>query len=512
MTISHYKTLIYNANIYTCNDELPKATSMIIENGKISALFTTNHEIEAFDGITIDASGQTILPGFIDAHCHLNAMVADAFAWNCPAGLTTLEQFIAHLKQHVADVPEGQWIRINRFNPAQFIENRLLTKDELDRISTTHPIRIRHVSRHATMLNTMALHIALKIKNLTTTAGIKINLQHGILYGADAFLNTFVVPRISQTLRYQQVPHLQQQLLSYGITAVQDATPTTTLEDVQFWRQAIANGWPIHTRFMANIDTFKKNNLSQIPEVNTLKVVIEHLPELYPNAEQLTQILHYASEHQITVAIHAVTPEMMWMIIDCVSNLGALRPPLIRIEHASLCPKAFIPLLTEHGIHIVTNPNFIYEHGDRYLKDVEKSEHPWIYLTHSFHEEDIIVSAGSDAPVATVNPFIGIYAACTRLTKKGQLVNQPEQLTRLDAWKLYTKHAARVTHLQHEKGQLAVGFDADFLITAQDPFDCPIEQLLEMTAISTWIGGTCVYPSFKENGDMTWNNLKKHIV
>lgn len=496
MTSSHNKTLIYNANIYTCNDELPKATTMIIENGKISAL-STDYDIESFDGITIDAAGQTILPGFIDAHCHLNAMIADAFAWHCPPTLTTLEQFVEHLKQHVLDVPAGEWIRVNRFDPAQFVENRLLTKAELDHISTTHPLRVRHVSRHATMLNTMALQAALEIKDLATTVGIKMDLQNGILYGADAFLNAFIVPRISHRLRYQQVPHLQQQLLSYGITAVHDATPTTTIEDVQFWRQATANGWPIHTRFMANIDTFQKNTLSQFPEVNTLKVVIEHLPELYPNAEQLTHILHFAAEHQVAVAIHAVTPEMMWMTIDSVSNLGALRPPLIRIEHASLCPEAFIPILTEHGIHIVTNPNFIYDHGDRYLQDVEKSEHPWIYLTHSFHKEGIIVAAGSDAPVAAVNPFVGIYAACTRRTRKGQLVNQLEQLTRLDAWKLYTRHAARVTHLQHKKGQLAVGFDADFLLTAQDPFACPIEQLLEMTATSTWIGGTCVYPSFK---------------
>lgn len=500
MKIQVADTIIYNANVLTLNEHYPFACGLAITNGKIVALLQ-EHDHLAIDGVKIDAHSQTILPGLIDAHCHLNAMIAGAFAVYCPPTLHTFEQLIHFIRNQITDIPEGQWIRINKFNPTQFHERRLLTKDELDQISTAHPIRVRHVSRHATMLNSHALILAGIDQHFIAPDGMKIDDQTGILYGADAWLSAHVIQPFSKSQLMQQVPTLQNELLSYGITFVHDATPTTSEVDIKFWEEARQLGWPIHLRFMVSMEYYEQlqhtlQHLNSPITIGAIKVVMESFPELYPTTEQLQEIVNFSFERNIPIAIHAITPEMVWAAVDAISQApkySTSTQHLSRLEHVSLCPEAFIPLVANSGLTVVTNPTFIYEHGTRYLADVALDEHNWLYLLKSFHEAGIFVAAGSDAPVASANPFIGMYAACTRTSSSGQSVNEDEKINRLEALKLYTKHAAIVTNTARHKGELSVGYDADFFFTNINPLTCSNEQLLITHATSTWINGHCVY-------------------
>ncbi|MGM9943848.1 MAG: amidohydrolase [Lysinibacillus sp.] len=499
-TIAQADIIIYNANVITLNEQQPTASGIAIKNGKIVALLQENEHL-LIGGKRINANKQTILPSFIDAHCHLNAMLANAFAISCPKHIDTFDQFILFIKQQIAHIPAGQWIRINKFIPNQFQERRLLTKAELDQISSLHPIRVRHISRHVTILNSNALKLAQIDEHFIAPQGMNIDWQTGILYGADAWLNTNVLQPYSKQQLMQQVPILQQELLSYGITLVHDATPTTGAEDIQFWEEARQLGWPIQLQFMTSMEKYKllQHTLQQLKspiQVHTIKVVMESLPELYPTTEQLQEIVNFSLRQKIPLAVHAVTPEMVWSVINALSNTGqnsSFKKPLIRLEHVSLCPEAFIPSLAGAKLCIVSNPTFIYEHGDRYLEDVPKDEHNWLYLIKSLQQAIIPVAAGSDAPVASANPFIGMYAACTRATSTGQLVNSVEKISRLEALKLYTTNAAISTDTESYKGQLAPGFDADFLFVDLNPLSCPIEKLPFIRVMSTWIHGQCVY-------------------
>ena len=63
--------IVTNANIYTVNEQFKKAEAFAVLDGKFLAVGNSEEILSKYASINIvDAEGQTITPGFIDAHCH----------------------------------------------------------------------------------------------------------------------------------------------------------------------------------------------------------------------------------------------------------------------------------------------------------------------------------------------------------------------------------------------------------------------------------------------------------
>ena len=108
---------------------------------------------------------------------------------------------------------------------------------------------------------------------------------------------------------------------------------------------------------------------------------MEANPELVPSPDKLKTIVLKAAQQQLPLAVHVVTPEMVWSALDAIRYVRKIVPnykQVFRLEHLSLCPEFFIPDMKELNIIVVTNPSLIYDHGDRYLTDVDPSEHSWL--------------------------------------------------------------------------------------------------------------------------------------
>ena len=104
-----------------------------------------------------------------------------------------------------------------------------------------------------------------------------------------------------------------------------------------------------------------------------------------------------------------------------------------------------------------------------------------------------MVAGGSDAPVVSYNPFLGMYAAVTRRTQTGRVLGSEEKVTVEEAIRLFTINAAYSTFEEDLKGSIEVGKLADMIVLDRDILTIPPEEIKEIRVLMTMIGGEVVY-------------------
>lgn len=508
--------LIENVTVITMDPQLPKAFGIAIAKDKIIGLLPSSSSSWPLTptGLRMNGNNLVILPGLIDAHCHLRALLSQNSAVSCTSqDVRSIADILKVIHTETLQVSTNTWIRAFGYDVSQLDENRHPTRYDLDKVALEHPVRLRHVTRHVSILNSVALNIAGIGAYTSDPPGMHIernpenNEPTGMIHGGDAWLSQHIIPNATFSELQKGVSNLQTRLLKYGITAIQDATPTNRLEDAKFWHAAIHDNWPITIQMMTDykhhdeVAAYIKKELPTLSreklEIGHIKVVMEALPEIVPTLDNLSKLGQDAFERDgSSLAIHVVDPEMTWTAIEAIRQIQSAFPNAHhqhRFEHLSLSPEAFLPDIAALGIRVVTNPSLIYDHGDRYLADVEPSEYEWLYRMQSLHEAGIAMAAGSDAPVASLNPWLGIQTACTRKTSKQQTVNSTEALDPWNALHLYTAGAAEAAGWQNKRGMIKPGFQADLVAVNQNPLTYPIDNLHSISVKATWIAGKLVF-------------------
>ena len=515
--------VIENVSVITMDPLCPYAKGVVISNGKILELIRNDDNEKwplAPGGKRVDGDGMTVLPGLIDAHCHLRAQISQDLSVPCGReDVTSIEEIILTIREHSNSHPVGSWIRATGYDLFHQTDQRYPTRWDLDKATSNHPVRLRHVTRHASILNSRALEIAGIGMESTDPIGITVERDPdtrtptGLIYGGDAWLSREVIPPLTYKELHIGAKNLQTKLLSKGITAVQDATPTNSIFDLQFWSSQMESNWVIAIQMMTEMKNhdhmtnfLAKNRIPELfntLEMGPIKVVMESLPELYPDPVELSRLAVEATRRGVPLAIHVVNPEMVWSALEAIRYATELYPQVRiqhRLEHLSLCPDAFLPDISELGIIVVTNPSLVHDHGDRYLSEVEVSEHSWLYRMNSLLSNGIPMAAGSDAPVATFNPWVSIQTACTRATSSGKTMGISERVQRWQALELYTTGAALAAGWQKKKGMIRPGLQADLITLNQNPLTCRVERLNHTQVLSAWIRGKLVYNNCESVG------------
>jgi predicted amidohydrolase YtcJ len=152
--------------------------------------------------------------------------------------------------------------------------------------------------------------------------------------------------------------------------------------------------------------------------------------------------------------------------LDAIAAAVAAQPRAHRhrIEHAALLPDGAAARIGALGITVVTQPAFIFEHGDRYLREVPSQEHDALYPIASLLRAGLRIAGSSDAPVGPLDPLAGIRAAMTRRTRAGTVV-APEQAVNFEqALAMWTSSAAQACGLEAMRGRIAPGMPADLVL------------------------------------------------
>ena len=142
---------------------------------------------------------------------------------------------------------------------------------------------------------------------------------------------------------------------------------------------------------------------------------------------------------------------------------------------------------------VVTQPAFIYFHGDRYLQTVAAEQLPNLYPIATFFKKGVTVAGSSDCPIVPPDPLIGIYSAIARLSATGQPVLIKERIGHLAALRMYTQYAALVCFEERHKGSITPGKLADLLLVNGDPSRLPADEIKDLEVEMTVLDGKIVW-------------------
>jgi hypothetical protein len=153
-----------------------------------------------------------------------------------------------------------------------------------------------------------------------------------------------------------------------------------------------------------------------------------HLHEAaLPDFDAATQFIATAHHRERPVAIHCTTEVELVFALAALEAAGAIAGD--RIEHAGIAGDDHVARIAELGLAVVSQPHFIAERGDAYLRDVEPRHHGDLYRLAGFARAGIALAAGSDAPFGGSDPWAAMRAAISRRTPDGQIIGPNEALS-----------------------------------------------------------------------------------
>jgi predicted amidohydrolase YtcJ len=232
-------------------------------------------------------------------------------------------------------------------------------------------------------------------------------------------------------------------------------------------------------------------------KIGSLKIILSAATgQIFPKQGALNQIVMDANLAGFQVAIHAVEKTSIEAAVTALEYAQTRLPNQDRrnrIEHCSECSPELIRRIVHLKAVIVTQPPFLYYHGERYLKQVLPSINPILYPFKSCLKAGLTVVGSSDSPVVPNNPLIGIYSAVTRRAASGQVLQPDQRVTSRQALRMYTLSSASASFEESEKGSLTPGKLADIVMLSNDLLTCPIEMIKDIRVEMTIIGGEKVW-------------------
>ena len=164
-----------------------------------------------------------------------------------------------------------------------------------------------------------------------------------------------------------------------------------------------------------------------------------------------------------------------------------------RIEHCGILRPDLIARIARMGVVVVTQPIFITEYGDSFMRHLGEERAALTYPFWSLLNSGIPMVFSSDCPVSAFEPLKSIEVSVTERTGSGAVYAPAEAISVNEALHAYTVAGAYATFEEHQKGSIAPGMLADFAVLARDPRVCPPDEIAAIPVTMTWIGGELAF-------------------
>lgn len=523
-----------NGEVITVDERNTIAEAVAVEGNRIKAV-GTNEEVKVFIGEktkVIDLEGKSLLPGFIDSHLHLTMYGVNQQAVNCKADhIESLEDILSDLRDKAKETPKGQWVRAWGFNETKIKEKRYPTKEELDHISSEHPIIILRTCAHISIVNSKALEIAKIDRNTPDPEGGFIerdadgNTTGRLVETANMAMNE-MASYTEEELR-KGMKTASDHFIASGITSVHDAGVLDS-DNFRIMQQAV-RAKDIRVRVYAVICTlnnsagFVDNMMSagvvtglgdEFFKIGPAKVFTDgsstgptiatrqpytsdpkNFGILYYSQEELDRILGEAHKKGYQITAHAQGDRAIEMVLNCIEKALNEQPRKNhrhRIEHAGIASADLQERMKKLGVIPIPNPPFFYEFGESYVKNYG-SRVDEMYPLRDYIDNGIIAAAGSDCPVTHYDPLLGIHVAVNRKTASGQLVGGRQRVGVVEAIRAYTWNGAYASFEEDMKGSIEEGKLADLVILDSSILSADPENIKDLSVHMTIIDGEVVF-------------------
>lgn len=521
---------VLGARVFTVDDQQPTAEGFAVKNGRFLVVGSAEEVRKHIGASTkvIDADGQTVVPGFIDAHCHpASAGLSELLDVNCDQ--PSIAAIRGAIRERAEKTPEKAWIHGFKFDDTKLSDPRPLTREDLDAAAPKHPVRVRHRGGHTAIFNSLALQLAGVDRNTPDPAGGHLGRgDNGELtgYAAENALDLFekVTRRADATPAQHQagVKLISEKMTAAGLTSVHDAACDRTRW--QAYQDALAAGemrFRVYTLLIpdlwramvsAGIRSGFGNDRLRIGGVKlsvdgsaserTMRMSQPYvgrptdfglLTMTQENLNDRVAEIH-ASGYQIGVHANGdVAIDMVLKAYDLANRLHPRKNARHRIEHCTLVTTDLIRRIADAGVVPTPFYTYVYYHGDKWAQYGEERTRS-MFAHRSFLDAGIRVAGASDYVPGPFEPLMAIQSMVTRTDFRGRTWGANQKITVDEALRVATLHGAYASFEEKEKGSITPGKLADFVMLAEDPHAVPANRIKDIKVTRTVVGGTAVYP------------------
>lgn len=540
-------TMYYNGDILTMEgDSATYAEAVVVKDGRILFVGTKDEAMKAAgDGhAMIDLKGQTMMPGFIDAHGHVFAAGIQALAANLlpppdgkgasVADLVTLTREWVVANQKTID--KTGWIMGFGYDDAQLKEKRHPTAVELDAISKDIPVMILHQSGHLATLNTRGLELAgITESSADPSGGIIRRIKgtkkpEGTLEESAMFGPLFkIFAKIDSTGNTNIIRAGLDSYTKYGFTTAQEGRASGFICDA-LKNMAAANELPIDIYAYPDI----QNELEYMLKTGTQKEYTNHfriagvklssdgsiqgktayLTKPYkvppagtkkgyngypaiPDTEAYNALVDAAFKNNWQIITHCngdASGDMYIRAVRLAANKYGNNDRRSVMIHAQTVREDQLDSMKVLGII----PSFFAMHtfywGDWHRDETLGKERAYrISPAVSTLKRDMIFTQHHDAPVAFPDAFRILHATVNRVSRSGDIIGPDQRVSAYIALKSITAWAAYTAFEENQKGTLKAGKLADFVITDRNPLKIPPMDLTSLKVMATIKEGKTIY-------------------
>ena len=484
---------------------------------------------EEIDGCTArehrDAEGACLLPGFIDAHTHLELTGAALSAVDI-SGCASVEDALAVIGAAATATAAEEWLDVSGYD--QRVLGRHVTAQELDAATGGRKVWVQQISNHASVVSTAVLDV----------------LDRELVDGTDAAAGLFKELEqnavLTQRLPYSadQVGALvlaaAEQARSQGITTCVDAGnggqvgALSPVDGAAYLALLEEQRLPLRMQLMPSIDVLGELDTHQADGyrraialgirsgfgsdwlgIAAQKVVLDggmqvetaRMTEPYvgtDNCGVLRQDADFMVQATIEghragwqMALHAIGDGAIDLAIEAFEKAQAAWPRADarhRIEHGGFIRDDQLPRLAELGVAIVSQPSFLYDFGDRYADQLGPARTAGLYRGQSFLDHGIRLVGSTDRPLPG-DPLRSIQTLVDRTSNSGQVIAPQERISVHAALEAFTTNAAWVLRREDRLGRIAPRFLADFAVLARNPLTTDPSEIAAIPVLGTVVDG-----------------------
>ncbi len=534
------KTRIFiNGTILTMDATNSTVEAIAVRNGRIDAVGTNQEVNQRITGerVVVDLQGQTVIPGFIEAHGHFPFSGYGAIGVNLnspPIGsMTSISEVTKALKKKAAGTEKGKWVVGFGYDDTNLIEKRYLTCTDLDEVSTDHPVFIIHISGHLGMANSLTLETAginantpdpeggvicreaatgeptgvleeavnFKVSQLATNLTVEENIaavkwavkdyaQNGVTTVQSGLTDEKLLTGLSTASQFGQIP-LRTMIwpdteLSEKIIEGKFETEAHNTGFFQIGAAKIIGDGSIQG-YTANLTEpyhvpFKGDKHYRGYSVTERTVMVELVKKFHRAGMQIA--IHGNGDATIDDIIYAVDQaqkeypreDHRHTLIHCQT---VRHDQLDEIKRLGITPSFF----SAHA----------YYWGDRHYNIFLGPERACRQNpARSALERGIRLTIHLDTPVTPINPLLLVWSAVNRLSTGGNIIGEDERISALQALRATTIDAAWQIFQEDNRGSLEVGKYADLVVLSDNPLKRP-ETIRDIKVLETIVGGRTIY-------------------
>lgn len=542
--------VLRNGKVVTLDERTPVAQALATRGDRIVAVGRDDDVRKLIGPQTkvLDLAGRLAIPGFIEGHGHFTGLGHAKMVLDLRKS-QTWDEIIRQVEEAARQAPAGEWILGRGWHQEKWTArpdphvNGYPVHTRLSQATPRNPVLLTHASGHMSFANAEAMRLAgVEASTRNPSGGEILKDAQGNPTGVFRETAQGLISRVhgqAARLRSPQeragdldkaIRLAQAECLAKGVTSFQDAG--SAFETIDVFKRLAERG-SLQVRLWVMVRTGNDELARRLASYRMIGVGNNHLTVraikrsidgalgphgawlLEPYADlpmstglntstiaSIQETAQLAVQHDYQLCVHAIgdraNRETLNLFEEVFRGNPSVQSRRWRIEHAQHLHPEDIPrfaklgvIASMQGIHCTSDAIFVLQRLG--LRRASQGAYVWQSLLKS----GAVVSNGTDAPVEDVSPIESFYASVTRRLSNGTTFIPEQRMTREQALRSYTVHAAYAAFEEDLKGTLTPGKLADVVVLSQDILTIPEEKILTTQVVYTIVGGKILHAENK---------------